>query len=104
VGRGHARGRGPCEVEGVADEEADPLVLCDDEQQNQLCEIEGEIHREEGIRVDVKGIRPFDGGPGTPGQAAPTLWGTPVVTTWMEGGKDDGTRIMSGGLGQILNN
>jgi hypothetical protein len=55
------KGTSPCEVEGVADEEADPLVLCDDGQQNQLCEIEGEIQRKEGIRVDVKGIRPFDG-------------------------------------------
>jgi hypothetical protein len=29
------------------------------------------------------------GGPGTPGQAAPTLWRVPIVTTRMEGGKDD---------------
>jgi hypothetical protein len=28
-------------------------------------------------------------GPGTPGHAAPTLWRAPVVTTRMEGGKDD---------------
>ena len=51
----------PCEVEGVADQEADPLVLCDDGKQNQLCDIEREIKWEEGICVDVKGICPFDG-------------------------------------------
>jgi hypothetical protein len=33
MSHGHTRGREPCEVEGVADEEADPLVLCDDGQQ-----------------------------------------------------------------------
>ena len=31
----------------------------------------------------------MDVGPGTPGQAAPTLCGAPVVTTRMEGGKDN---------------
>ena len=28
-------------------------------------------------------------GPGTPGQVSPTIWRAPVVTTRMEGGKDD---------------
>jgi hypothetical protein len=31
----------------------------------------------------------IDSGPGTLGQAAPTLWRAPVITTRMEGGKDD---------------
>ena len=37
--------------------------------------------------LDILGFE--NTGPGTPGQAAPTLWGAPVVTTRMEGGKDD---------------
>ena len=52
------------EIEGIGDEQADPVLLEDDGDKEQLREVQREIEGEERVRVHVERVCPLDGGIG----------------------------------------